>query len=191
MKEKALTVEFPLPPTQTPPSPKPPPGAKAERQRQERAARKARNLALAYWIDSLIRSGEAEDLAAVAHMCGVSRSRVSQVMEMLGIRSKAQGRFLSGSLSKIRPEHMAKDSESPASGLGLNPAFRPRGPRRCLRQTVLDNMLPGRQDAPVLPIELAGTPKQEGCIALGIRNPSPHFGHAKEPMRASRENDHA
>lgn len=84
MKEKALTVEFRLPPTKTP-SPKPPPGEKAERQRQERAARKARNLALAYYIDSLIRSGEVADLAEVARMCGVSRARVSALMGLLGM----------------------------------------------------------------------------------------------------------
>ena len=84
MKEKALTVEFRLPCTGTFPAPKPPPGAKAERLRQERAARKARNLALAYYIDSLIRSGEVKDLAAVARMCGVSRARVSQIMRLLG-----------------------------------------------------------------------------------------------------------
>lgn len=61
-------------------SPKLPPGARAERQRLERAARKARNLALALYIDSLIRSGEVADLAAVARMCGVSRARVSNLM---------------------------------------------------------------------------------------------------------------
>ena len=84
MKEKALTVDFRLPPTKTAPAPKPPPGSKGERQRQERAARRARNLALAYYIDELIRSGEVKDLAAVARMCGVSRVRVSMVVGMLG-----------------------------------------------------------------------------------------------------------
>lgn len=53
------------------------PGVKAERLRVDRTARRARNLALAYWIDGLVRSGEVEDLAAVARMCGVSRARVS------------------------------------------------------------------------------------------------------------------
>jgi hypothetical protein len=43
-----LRVEFHLPPTRTSPTPKPAPGVKAERQRQDRAARRARNLALAY-----------------------------------------------------------------------------------------------------------------------------------------------
>jgi hypothetical protein len=91
VKEKALTVEFRLPPTRTSSAPKPLPGEKAERLRQERAARKARNLALAYHIDSLIRSGEVENLAAVARMCGVSRARVSQVMKLRwATRSEAE-----------------------------------------------------------------------------------------------------
>lgn len=94
MKEEALKVEFRLPPTQTPPSPKPPSGTKAERQRQERAARRARNLALAYWIDELIRSGEVADLAAVALMCGVSRATVTSVVDLLASSPSAQGVIL-------------------------------------------------------------------------------------------------
>lgn len=64
--------------------PKPEPGAKDERQKMNRAARRARNLALAYWIDGLIRSGEVADLAAVARLCGVSRARVSAVACCIG-----------------------------------------------------------------------------------------------------------
>lgn len=94
MKEKALKVEFRLPPTQTPPSPKPPAGAKGERQRQDRAARKARNLALAYWIDELVRSGEVKDLAAVARVCGVSRVRVSEIVSLLGLPQRQQEVYL-------------------------------------------------------------------------------------------------
>lgn len=94
MKEKALTVEFRLPPTGTSPAPKPPPGAKAERQRLERAARKARNLALAHYIESLIRSGEVKDLAAVARMCGVSRAGVSELVDCLGWSTAMQDQVL-------------------------------------------------------------------------------------------------
>lgn len=101
MKEKALTVEFRLHPTRTSPAPKPHPGEKAERQRQERAARKARSLALAYYIDSLIRSGEVANLAAVARMCGVSRARVSMVVGLLGGSGADQERLLCA----IRPNH--------------------------------------------------------------------------------------
>ena len=92
MKERALTVEFRLPPTKT--TPKPLPGEKAERLRQERAARKARNLALALYIDSLIRSGEVADLAAVARMCGVSRARISKLLSLLGVPAAAQERSM-------------------------------------------------------------------------------------------------
>ena len=88
MKEAALTVEFRLAPTRT--SPKPPPGAKAERLRQERAARKARNLALAHYIDALIQSGEVKDLAAVAQMCKVSRTCASTTIHDLAIPVRDQ-----------------------------------------------------------------------------------------------------
>lgn len=91
MRQRPLGVEFPLPPTKTP-VPKPPPGAKAERQRQERAARKARDLALAYYIEALIGSGEVENLAAVATMCGVSRARVSKVIGLMFPNRKEQQR---------------------------------------------------------------------------------------------------
>lgn len=57
---------------------------RAERQRQDRAKRKARNLALAYWIEHQVRSGQVANLAAVAEMCGVSRARVTAVSALLG-----------------------------------------------------------------------------------------------------------
>lgn len=57
----------------------------AERRRMDRAARKARNLALACWIDGLVRNVEVADLAAVAQMCGVIRARVSKVVGLLGM----------------------------------------------------------------------------------------------------------
>ena len=82
MNEKSVTVEFRLPPTKI--TPKPLPGEKAERLRQERAARRARNLALACYIDELIRSGEVADLASVARMCGVSRARVGKIVGLSG-----------------------------------------------------------------------------------------------------------
>lgn len=65
------------------PVPKPEPGAKAARQRVDRAARRARNLALAYWIDHLIRTGQVADLAAVARRCWVSRARVTAITRLL------------------------------------------------------------------------------------------------------------
>ena len=88
-----LRVEFKVP-TGRRRAPKPEPGAKAERQRLDRTARRARNLALAYWIDGLVRSGQVEDLAAVARMCGVSRARVSAVVSLLEMAGAEQGRLL-------------------------------------------------------------------------------------------------
>lgn len=102
MKQRPLTVEFRLPPTGTSPVPKTLPGEKAERQRQERAARKARNLALAYYIDSLIRSGEVANLAAVARMCGVSRSRLSVVTGIHGLPVREQEAIVRTGLQRLR-----------------------------------------------------------------------------------------
>lgn len=64
---------------------------KAERLRQDRASRGAGNLALAYWIDGLIRSGAVPDLETVARMCGVSRARVSKVAGLLGMAGGGAG----------------------------------------------------------------------------------------------------
>lgn len=41
----------------------------------------ARNPALAHCINELIHSGQVESLADVARMCGVSRARVSQIVD--------------------------------------------------------------------------------------------------------------
>jgi len=78
----------------TEPKPRPEPGVKAERVRVDRAGRRARNLALAYWIDHLIRSGEVKDLATVARMCGVSRARVSAIVGLLGMAGAEKERAL-------------------------------------------------------------------------------------------------
>ena len=95
MSDKPLTVEFRLAIARRPePKPVPEPGVKAERQRMDRAGRRARQLALALYIDSLIRSGEVADLAAVARMCGVSRARVSKVVGLLGAPAAEQERAL-------------------------------------------------------------------------------------------------
>lgn len=84
MNQEPLRVEFRVELGNRRVEPNPEPGAKAERQRQDRAARRARNLALAYHIDHLIRSGQVADLAGVARMCGVSRARVSKIEGLLG-----------------------------------------------------------------------------------------------------------
>ena len=76
------------------PKPAPDPATRTERRRQDRTARKARNLALAYYIDWLVRSGEVADLAAVARMCGVSRARVSKVVCLMALPAVEQERLV-------------------------------------------------------------------------------------------------
>ena len=95
-----LRVEFKIP-TGRRRAPKTQLGEKAERQRVDRAARKARNLALAYWIGGLICSGQVESLAAVARMCGVSRTRVSQAVSLREM-SKAKQWQLLGTVCRNR-----------------------------------------------------------------------------------------
>lgn len=96
---QGLRVEFMMVVAGRRPAPKPKadPVVKAERKWQDRAARRARNLALAYWIDSLVRSGEVADLAAVARLCGVSRARVSKVTSLMALPAVEQERLFGGS----------------------------------------------------------------------------------------------
>lgn len=94
MSDEPLKVEFRVELGKRRPVPKPEPGALAERQRVDWATRRARNLALAYWIDHLIRSGEVADLASVARMCGVSRARITAVAGLLAKSPNRQQRWL-------------------------------------------------------------------------------------------------
>jgi hypothetical protein len=94
VSQEPLRVEFRVELGNRRPAPKLEPGAKAERQRQDRAARRARNLALAYWIDGLVRSGEVADLATVARMCGVSRARVTNIVDFAGSTTAEQTQML-------------------------------------------------------------------------------------------------
>ena len=55
----------------------------ADRRRLDREERRIRQLALAQHIDHLVVSGRVDSLADVARMCGVSRARVSQVIDLL------------------------------------------------------------------------------------------------------------
>jgi hypothetical protein len=90
-----LRVEFKLAIARRPePKPVPEPGVKTERLRVDRAARRARQLALAHYVDSLVRSGEIEDLAAVARLCGISRARISKLISLLGAPAAEHERLL-------------------------------------------------------------------------------------------------
>lgn len=82
MNQEPLRVEFRVELGNRRPVPKRAPGTRAERQRVDRAARRARNLALAYWIDHLVRSGQVTDLAAAAKLCRVSRASLTKLCGM-------------------------------------------------------------------------------------------------------------
>lgn len=107
-----LRVEFKVAVSRRPePRPKPVPGVKAERVRQDRATRRARNLALAYWIEGLVRSGEVADLAAVARMCEVSRVMISNLMVDMGLALPQQSAvLLQAPLLTARPDKTPSDS---------------------------------------------------------------------------------
>jgi hypothetical protein len=64
----------------------------------ERIPRVARVLALAHHWRGLIQSGAVRDQAALARLVGVSRARVTQVMNMLWLGPELQAKVLDGGL---------------------------------------------------------------------------------------------
>ena len=60
---------------------------------------KARQLALAYHIQSLIESGEAKDIASIADAAGISRARISQILDLALLAPNIQESILDGSFS--------------------------------------------------------------------------------------------
>lgn len=70
----------------------------AERERVP--ARAARLLALAHRIDALVRSGEMRDYAEVALVAGLSRARVSQIVDLTLLAPAVQERVL----REMKPE---------------------------------------------------------------------------------------
>ncbi|MBA4388678.1 MAG: hypothetical protein C0404_11905 [Verrucomicrobia bacterium] len=91
-----LRVEFKMVASNRRPAPKPEaaPATRTEKRRVDRAARKARNLALAYYIDGLVRSGKVADYAAMAITCGVSRTIVTRVLSCCATPIVKQDRIL-------------------------------------------------------------------------------------------------
>ncbi len=78
----------------------------------------ARQLALAYWIDRRIESGELRDLADAARLIGVSRARMTQIANLLLLPLDVQEQVLApgfrGSERALRPvvatqQHAASD----------------------------------------------------------------------------------
>ena len=75
------------------------PQAKAEKPKAKLSStpsRAARMLALAYYIEQLIESGSMKDYADVARNLGMSRARVTQVMNLLNLSPKNQEDILLG-----------------------------------------------------------------------------------------------
>lgn len=78
----AYTVQFK--PTPAAPTPEP----------VGRVPRVARLLALAHRIDAMIGSGEIHDLATAARLCGLTRARMTQVMNLLLLAPEVQEAIL-------------------------------------------------------------------------------------------------
>lgn len=64
----------------------------------EKVPRIARLLALAIHFDRLIREGKVKDYAEIARLGGVTRARVTQVMNLLNLAPLLQERLLSGAV---------------------------------------------------------------------------------------------
>ncbi len=71
----------------------------ARRETKAPVNKQARRLALAYHIEALIASGEMMDIAHVARVAGVSRARVSQILDMTLLAPSIQEAVLDGSLA--------------------------------------------------------------------------------------------
>jgi hypothetical protein len=61
---------------------------------EQRPSRAARMLALAHHVEGLIEAGELKDYAAAARTLGLTRSRLTQVMNLLLLAPKIQERIL-------------------------------------------------------------------------------------------------
>lgn len=57
-------------------------------------SRKARQWALAFYIERTIESGLIEDYANAARRIGVTRARLTQITDLLGMTVEEQGRLL-------------------------------------------------------------------------------------------------
>ncbi|MCK6448926.1 MAG: hypothetical protein L6Q99_21230 [Planctomycetes bacterium] len=71
------------------PKPKPPPVV-----RDPGPSRAARRLALAYWIERNIEAGNLADYATAARLLGLSRARMTQVVNMLMLPVETQENLL-------------------------------------------------------------------------------------------------
>lgn len=73
---------------------RPPRSAKPAETSAGRVPRVARMLALAHKIDGMIRAGELRDLADAARVVGVTRARMTQIMNLLLLAPEIQEEIL-------------------------------------------------------------------------------------------------
>jgi hypothetical protein len=95
-----LRAKFePNPPqTNTPPSPPPAPHRRAD-QGDPTVSPAARNLALAYHLDSLIERGLVADYTAAAKLLGVSQPRLTHLMSLMLLAPTIQEAILAGTIA--------------------------------------------------------------------------------------------
>ena len=73
----------------------------AQKPNRTRQHRLARLLALACHFDHMLRTGQASDLAELARMTGVSRARISQIMDLLLLAPAIVDRLLCSDSSNL------------------------------------------------------------------------------------------
>lgn len=97
------------------PRPTPPPTA-TPAPRAPRSDRLARQLALAHHLDRLIDQGVIKDYAEAAKLLGLSRARVTQIMDLLGLRAAEQEQILAGGTAvneqQLRPGSLPKTTQT-------------------------------------------------------------------------------
>ncbi len=81
-------------------------GLKREKKAKERRKRElpqapsriARQLALAYLVERLIEAGKIKNYAEAAQKLGVTRARMTQIMNLISLRTETQNAILTGQL---------------------------------------------------------------------------------------------
>ena len=74
------------------------PAPKPKRIEPAPVSRAARMLALAYHVERLVESRDLKDYAEAARRLGITRARMGQVMNLLGLSPRLQQRLLTGDL---------------------------------------------------------------------------------------------
>lgn len=95
-----ITVTYQLAPRRARPvAPEAPSVAELDAPKTRRGDRTVRRLALAHRIEALVEDGVLHDYAAAARMFGLTRGRMTQVMNLLLLAPEIQERSLLGTLA--------------------------------------------------------------------------------------------